>query len=73
MATDGLLHFSEFELQIIALSIFALLYGIRVSQVMKLPLPKETAPPKGNHALGVAVSFGGLFYPCSIATYPSPL
>jgi nitrate reductase gamma subunit len=66
MISEKLLHFVEFELQIAALSIFALLYGLRVLQLMKLPLPKERAPSKGNSSLGVAVSFAGIFYPWSM-------
>jgi hypothetical protein len=66
MISEKLLHFVEFELQIAALGIFALLYGLKVLQLMKLPLPKERAPSRGNPALGVAVSFAGIFYPWSM-------
>lgn len=66
MISEGLLHFVEFELQIIALSIFAILYALRVRHLMKLPMPKETAPPKGSPSRGVATSFASLFYPWSM-------
>ena len=66
MINEGLLHFVEWELQIFALSVFAILYGLRVRSLMKLPLPKEKAPAKGSAANGVAVSFGGLIFPWSM-------
>jgi len=66
MINEGLLHFVEFELQILALSLFAILYALRIRSLMKLTLPKETAPPKGSASAGVAISFAGLFYPWSM-------
>jgi nitrate reductase gamma subunit len=66
MISESLLHFVEFELQIIALSIFAILYGLRVRNLMKLTMPKETAPAKGNPSIGIAVSFASLFNPWSM-------
>lgn len=66
MVSEGLLHFVEYELQIIALLIFGLLYALRIRLIVKLSMPKEIAPPKGKPALGVAISFSWLFYPWSM-------
>lgn len=66
MISEGLLHFVEFELQIIALTLFAVLYGLRVRHLMKLALPREKAPAKGEAVRGVVASFAGLFYPWSM-------
>ena len=41
MSGEGILHFVEYELQIIALSWMALLYMIRIYQISRLPMPWE--------------------------------
>ncbi len=66
MISEGLLHFVEFELQIIALIIFVGLYSLRVFHIVKLPLPKETAPAKGKSAKGVMFSFSTIINPFSM-------
>ena len=66
MISENLLHFVELDLQIIALSIFAVLYGLRVRKLMKLTMPKETAPARGNPSVGVALSFASLVNPWSM-------
>lgn len=66
MISEGVLHFVEFELQIIALIIFVGLYTLKIAQLMKLPLPKESAPASGNAARGVVFSFSTLINPLSM-------
>ncbi len=66
MINEGLLHFVEFELQIIALIIFAGLYTLRISHLIKLPLPKESAPKRGNSFQGVVFSFSTIINPSSM-------
>ena len=62
------LHFVKFELQIIALSLFALLYALKVYQLLKLPWPKEIAPKRGFRELGVVYSFAWLIWPWSMSS-----
>lgn len=66
MISEGWLHFVEFELQIVALIIFAGLYTLRISHIVKLPLPKESAPARGNPAKGVIFSFSTIVNPFSM-------
>ncbi|UCE41792.1 MAG: hypothetical protein JSV17_02040 [Candidatus Aminicenantes bacterium] len=66
MISESLLHFVEFELQIIALTIFAILYALKIVQLVKLPMPREVAPASGNPAKGVAFSFSTLINPFSM-------
>jgi len=68
MISEGLLHFVELELQIIALILFAGLYSLKIAQLIKLPLPKERAPATGNPAKGVAFSFSTLINPLSMTS-----
>jgi len=66
MISEGWLHFVEFELQIVALIIFAGLYTLRISHIVKLPLPKESAPVRGKPAKGVIFSFSTIVNPFSM-------
>jgi nitrate reductase gamma subunit len=63
MVSEQLLHFAEFELQIIALSVFAILYGLKVWSMARLPLTWENAPPKGSASSGVAYSYAATVAP----------
>lgn len=65
---DRFLEFVKFDLQIIALSVFALLYALKVYQLMKLPWPKEMGPRRGSEELGVVYSFAWLFFPWSMSS-----
>jgi hypothetical protein len=65
---DTFLNFAKFELQIIALSLFALLYALKVYQLMKLPWPKDVAPKRGHQELGVVYSFAWLVSPWSMSS-----
>jgi hypothetical protein len=65
---DGFLRFAKFELQIIALALFALLYALKVYQLTRLPWPKEVAPRRGFQELGVVYSFAWLVFPWSMSS-----
>ena len=68
MINEGLLHFVELELQIIALILFAGLYALKIAQLVKLPMPREKAPAAGNPVRGVAFSFSTLINPLSMTS-----
>jgi nitrate reductase gamma subunit len=53
----------ENEVQIVALTIFGILYAVKLAWMFSLPVAKETAPPKASKATGVILSFGTLFMP----------
>ena len=63
MFENGLLHFIEYELQIIALSWMAILYTIKAVQLSRLPMPWEKAPPRGSAAAGATRSYAKIFMP----------
>jgi nitrate reductase gamma subunit len=65
---DPLLQFAKFELQIIALSVFGLLYALKVYQLLRLTWPKEVAPRRGQEELGVVYSFAWLVFPWSMSS-----
>jgi hypothetical protein len=60
---EKLLHFAEFELQIIALSWFGILYAIKAWTLAKLPMKWENAPAKGSPAAGVGYSYAATVVP----------
>jgi nitrate reductase gamma subunit len=60
---EKFLHFAEFELQIIALSVFAILYAIKAWTIARLPMTWENAPSKGNPGAGVAYSYAATVVP----------
>ncbi len=68
MISESLLHFVEFELQIIALTLFAVLYALKIVQLVRLPMPQEVAPAAGNPAKGVALSFSTIINPFSMSS-----
>lgn len=53
----------ENEVQIAALSIFALMYLTRLLWLRSLRSPREQAAPKGSATKGVLISFGSVFVP----------
>lgn len=63
MSTVALLHFAEYDLQIIALSWMAVLYAIKVYQMWHLPMPWEVAPGKGSPVRGIFSSYAATFLP----------
>lgn len=65
---DPFLHFVTFELRIIALVLFGLLYALKIYPLLKLPWPKEVAPRRGREKLGVAYAFAWLFSPWSMSS-----
>ena len=63
MGAEKFLHFAEFDLQIIALSVFAVLYAIKAWTLARLPMRWENAPAKGSPAAGVAYSYASTVVP----------
>jgi hypothetical protein len=63
MAEGSFLHFAEFELQIIALSFFGIMYAIKAWTIARLPMRWENAPAKGSPARGVAHSYAATVVP----------
>jgi hypothetical protein len=63
MGAEKLLHFAEFELQIIALSVFAVLYAVKAWTLARLPLKWENAPAKGSPRAGVLYSYAATVAP----------
>lgn len=66
MTIEVLEHFAEFELQIIALTWMAVLYGLKLYQLSRLPAPREKAPYKGSPVRGVFSSYAAAFLPWSM-------
>lgn len=60
---DKLLHFAEWDLQIVALSFFAIMYAIKAWTMARLPLRWENAPAKGNPGSGIAYSYAATVVP----------
>jgi len=56
----------ENDVQIVALSIFGLMYLARLLWLKSLRSPMEKSPPKGSAARGVLLSFGSVFWPWSM-------
>lgn len=65
---DAFLNFVKFELQIVALTVFGLLYALKVYQLLKLPWPKEVARLRGSEELGVVYSFAWLAFPWAMSS-----
>ena len=63
MVVDEFLHFAEFDLQIIALSVFAILYAIKAWTLTRLPMSWENAPAKGSSSAGVVYSYASTVVP----------
>jgi len=66
MIGETILHFAEYELQIIALSWLVILYVIKIAQISKLPMVGEIAPRKGKSIPGVLRSYATIFTPWSM-------
>ena len=60
---DRLLHFAEWDLQIIALSFFAIMYAIKAWTMARLPMSWENAPAKGSPGSGIAYSYAATVVP----------
>lgn len=60
---DEFVRVVENEVQLVALSIFALMYLARLLWLRSLRAPRETAPPKGSATKGVLLSFGSVLMP----------
>lgn len=66
MLSAAFVHFTEFELQIIALAWLAVMYVIKSYQLSHLAMPWEKAPGKGNSISGVLRIYAGIFMPWSM-------
>jgi nitrate reductase gamma subunit len=66
MINNSLLHFVEYELQIIALLWMASLYSIKAFQLSRLPMPWEKGRKRGNPVKGIFKSYAGIFMPWSM-------
>jgi nitrate reductase gamma subunit len=60
---EKLLHFAEWDLQIIALSFFGIMYAIKAWTIARLPMSWEKAPAKGSAGRGVAYSYAATVAP----------
>jgi nitrate reductase gamma subunit len=58
-----MLHFVEYELQIVALSWMAILYSIKAYQLSRLPMPWEKGQKRGNPNSGIRHSYTSIFMP----------
>ena len=63
MISESALHFVEYELQAIALTWMAVLYTIKIIQLMRMPMPWERAPQAGSGTRGIMHSYGTIFVP----------
>lgn len=63
---DEFVKVLENEVQIAALTAFALMYLARLVWLRSLRAPMETATPKGSARRGIVLSFGSVFVPWSM-------
>jgi hypothetical protein len=63
---DEFVKVLENEVQIAALSLFALMYGVRLLWLRSLRQPMEKMEPKGSARRGILLSFGSVFMPWSM-------
>ena len=66
MVSQSLLHFAEYDLQIIALAWLVALYAIKIFQYLRLPSVREKAPSRGSASGGVLHAYGAMFMPWSM-------
>ena len=66
MLSAAFVHFTEFELQIIALAWLAVMYTIKAYQLSHLAMPWEKAPGKGSSFAGTMRTYAGIFMPWSM-------
>ncbi|MCP4201990.1 MAG: hypothetical protein GY769_08660 [bacterium] len=68
MTRDALLTFVLYDLQLIALAIFVLLYAIKIRQLLRLPLPVEggQADQKTPTGRAVAASYASILSPLAM-------
>ncbi len=63
---DEFVKVLENEVQIAALSLFALMYAVRLLWLRSLRQPMEKMEPKGSARRGILLSFGSVFMPWSM-------
>lgn len=66
MIPDNIIHFAEYELQVIALTFMFVLYTVKAYQLARLPMPWERGPKKGNSLSGILRSYTTIFMPWSM-------
>lgn len=66
MVSESLLHFAEYDLQIIALAWLVALYAIKIFQYLRLPSVREKAPSRGSSSRGVLHAYAAMFMPWSM-------
>jgi hypothetical protein len=66
MESEAFRQFALYELQTIALTIFALLYAIKIWQLARLPHPREVSPARGNLPRAIAGSYASVLTPWRI-------
>ncbi len=66
MGGEALQRFVVYELQTIALTIFVVLYAIKIWQLARLPVPKELPPARGSLPRAVATSYASILVPWSM-------
>ena len=66
MSAEALRQFALFDLQHIALTIFALIYAVKIWKLSKLPHPKEVSPSRGNLPRSIAASYASVLTPWRI-------
>ena len=67
MIPENVVHFAEYQLQIIALAWMAIFYSIKVFQLARLPMQWEKGPRKGNAVSGIVRSYSAIFMPWSMS------
>jgi len=66
MLSESLVHFAEYELQVIALAFMAAMYALKSFQLSRLPMPGEKGLPKGNASAGALRTYAAMFMPWSM-------
>jgi hypothetical protein len=63
MTAESVLRFAQYDLQTVALIWMALLYGLKIYQMWRLPMPWEQAPARGSPVRGVLASYMTVIFP----------
>jgi hypothetical protein len=63
MTAESVLRFAQYDLQTVALIWMALLYGLKIYQMWRLPMPWEKAPARGSPVRGVLASYMTVIFP----------
>ena len=68
MTSGSFLHFALYDLQLLALAAFVILYAIKIRRLVRLPLPPEGSVSDRETPTGraVAASYASLFSPLAM-------